>query len=151
LRIELVDLLVEFCFAVGPSLGMLGFHLCYVRLNGRDVLVFDCVLDLRKSATEYGSSECLHAGVHWGRPVLLNFGDHRDPVWQQNFGYVIDKVAANPGVVQVHCRASGKAYGCANGQTCGTTQQANQTPKCSTGKSAEWSSVVAFLDRRSAI
>jgi hypothetical protein len=30
-----------------------------------------------------------------------NLFDQRDPVWQQNFGHVVDKVVASPGVVQV--------------------------------------------------
>src|SRR5215813_2198103 len=123
---------------------MLGFHLCNIRLNGGYVLLLDGVLDIRKSAAEYGTPQHLHTGVHWSRPVFLDFGDQGDPVRQQNFRYILDEVAANPGVVQVYCRASSKPYGCANGQTHGTAQQAYQTPECGTGKSAEWPAVVAF-------
>src|SRR5260370_23198718 len=124
---------------------MLGFHLRHVRLDGGDVLVVDGVLDVRKSAPEYGSADRLHASVHWGRPVLLNFGDQRDPVWQQNFGHIIDEDGANPGVVQVNCRAGGKPCGLANGPTCRTTQQANRTPKIAASNRAKRAPIRSWL------
>src|SRR5262249_15042573 len=122
-----------------------------VRLDSGYVLLVDGVLDIGKGAAEYGSPERLHTGVHWSRPVFLNFSDQRYLAWQQNFGYVIDEVAANPGVVQVRCRAGSKSNSCAKGKTCRTTQQANQTPECGARNSAEWPAVVAFLDCRNAI
>jgi hypothetical protein len=57
---ELVDLLLEFCFSVGASLGVLCFHLSYIRLDGGDVLIVDGVLDIGKSAAKYDSADRLH-------------------------------------------------------------------------------------------
>ena len=74
---------------------MLGLHLGQVGLHGGDVLLVDCVFYFRKSAAEHGSADRFHAGVHGRGPVLFNFGDHGDFVWQQDFGDVLDEILAD--------------------------------------------------------
>src|SRR5260370_27193067 len=60
LRVELVDLLLEFCFAVGMGLGVFSLELRQVCLHGSDVLVVNGVFYVRERAPENGSADRFH-------------------------------------------------------------------------------------------
>src|SRR5882762_3629020 len=101
LCVECVNPGLQLRFAVCLGLGVFGFQLSNVRLNGCDVPFILSVFHFPKAATQNDATQCFHACVHRSGPLLIHLGDYSDLAGCKGLRDVGEKVASNAHVVKV--------------------------------------------------